>query len=274
MDLIELDVCEPVQGPLVDEVELFMLEMPQANCEVTHTFFDGMYVREVRMKKGTIAIGHYQNFEHCNVFLEGKVQLYNDDGSEGEILTAPMTFKGKPGRKMGKMLEDVVWQNVYPTEIRDVEMLEALLLTKSLGFIETQKNKYIESYVKNDTQRLDFQNVVKELGMDMNQVTAQVENTEDQIELPIGVYKIKIGISTIDGRGVIATSQIKAGENIGIARSGFFRTPIGRFANHSQEPNAEMKQVGENINLVALRDIDVDEEVTTDYRATVKRLRG
>jgi len=266
-------VVEGVQPMSVSELEATMLSLPQAECPVIHSFVDGCYVREVHMKAGTFAVGHHQNFEHANIFVQGKVQLINDDGTT-TILTAPMIFKGKPGRKVGHILEDVIWRNVYITDERDVALLEALLLTKSTASLEHTVNRYLLEHQQAEADREDYEEVIKSLGMSQVQVLEQVEDEEDQIELPDGAYKVKVDISSIEGRGIIATAPIEAGEDIGIARSGFFRTPLGRFTNHSKHPNAEMRPSGENIHLIARLPIPTDTEVTIDYGATIHQLRG
>jgi hypothetical protein len=118
--------------PTIVEMEGAVMSMEQAECPVYHRFYDGIYVRELHMKAGTFAIGHEQKFEQSNLFIKGKVLMYNLDGST-EILTAPMAFKGKPGRKVGYVLEDVIWQNAYPTNERDVELLETMFRTNPLS---------------------------------------------------------------------------------------------------------------------------------------------
>jgi hypothetical protein len=129
-------------------------------------------------------------------------------------------------------------------------------------------------YQTHDADRADFDEVLVSLGYTPETVQVEVENEDDQMELPEGMYKVKIGVSPIQGRGVIATAPIEAGEAIGFSKVGFFRTPLGRFTNHSKEPNGEMQQVGENYLLVATKDVQTDDEITVDYRAVIQLLRG
>ena len=95
------------------------------------------------------------------------------------------------------------------------------------------------------------------------------------IPFPPGAYKCKIGRSHIDGRGLIATADIKAGEVIAPARIGACRTPAGRYTNHSADPNAVMVVVGDRIMVVATRPITGcmggfdGEEITVSYRAAI-----
>ena len=268
----------PIKEDIIANAEKEMLALPQAECPVIHKFENGYYIRELHMKAGTLAIGHHQNFEHLNVFLQGKVQIRNEDGTS-TILKAPMVFIGKPGRKIGYVLEDLIWQNVYLTELKDVDLLEALLLTKSPEAIQHTFNKYVDDFGANETERLHYKETIKQLGFTEEEVQSQVQNETDQIEMPDGAYKFKVGISAIHGKGIIATCDIRKDEAIGIARLGAFRTPLGRYTNHSSKPNAVMMNIYENYVLVATRDIkgatgqDSGEEIVIDYGAAVNLVR-
>ena len=255
----------------VDEIEQKMLSLPQADCELMHKFQPGYYIREVRMPKGALVVGHHQNFEHLNVFISGKVLMLNEDGTT-KVLEAPMTFVGKPGRKIGAILEDVVWQNVYPTEQVNIDILEATYLTKSAFALEFAAHKFaLECELKNE-DRDDYCAAIKELGYTDDQVRKEVTNLDDQVGMPAGDYKCVVSISPIHGQGVFATSNIVAGEEIGPSRLGYFRTPLGRFVNHSKNPNAEMVQKGDNFFLTAIDNIvgaqggQPGMEITIDYR--------
>jgi hypothetical protein len=122
-------------GERETRIEALLLGQPQAHCPLMHYFGPGVYVREVSMQAGTMAIGHRQRFEHLNILLKGAVEMVNEDGST-QVLRAPLIFTGKPGRKIGLVLEDMVWLNVYAAEERDVEALEARFVDKSEQWLE------------------------------------------------------------------------------------------------------------------------------------------
>ena len=260
----------------IDDIEAKMLSMPQADCSVTHKFQPGYYIREVNIPQGTLAIGHHQNYPHLNVFIKGKVMMMNDDGST-KILTAPMTFTAQPGRKIGYILEEVVWQNVYATDVKEVELLEQIYLTKSAFSGDFAAHKFAAECIAHDSDRDDYLSAIKELGYTQDQVDREVNNVEDQIDMPIGDYKCMLAISPIEGNGVFATANIAAGEVIGPSRIGFYRTPLGRYVNHAKNPNASMVQEGDNFFLVATQPIvgalggQPGQEITINYRRA-KRL--
>ena len=69
----------------IEEIEKKMFEMEQAECPVIHSFAPGLYIRELRMKAGTLAIGHYQKTRHLNLFLKGRVMMFEPDGTKKSL---------------------------------------------------------------------------------------------------------------------------------------------------------------------------------------------
>lgn len=253
-----------------------MLALEQAECPVIHSFGPGVYIRELRMKAGTLAIGHHQKFEHMNIFIKGKVLMLNDNGSKVE-LSAPMMFVGKPGRKIGYVLEDVVWLNIYATTETNVEKLEAIYLEKSEAWKENDvKMKKLRRLVDTD----DYKKIIGNMGLTESDVRKQTENENDQVQMPYGSYKIAISESSIEGKGVFATANIESDEIIAPAKLNDKRTPVGRYVNHSKTPNAKMVLIGINIFLVALNKIkgctggNLGDEITTNYQKNVKLIGG
>lgn len=257
-----------------------MLQLPQAECPVRHIFGPGLYIREVTLPAGTFAIGHYQKTAHMNIMLTGRVLMVDEYGIR-TILTAPRTFMSEPGRKVGYILETVIWQNVYATNETDIEKLEATYLEKSNTFLLNQKQQFTANQISQEINRLDYKVMLDEVGFTHEVAKAQSENEDDQIPMPGGAHPYQIAKSPIDGMGYFLTAPCKAGAVLAPARIGEKRTPAGRYVNHSMTPNAKMifSEDG-NIYLIALRDIagatggGIGEEVTTDYRETIKLLRA
>ena len=80
------------------------------------------------MPAGTIVIGKIHKTEHLNLIESGSVSIVHDDGIS-EILRAPHTFVSKCGvQKVLYILEDTVWRTIHPTDERDLERLESLLI--------------------------------------------------------------------------------------------------------------------------------------------------
>lgn len=263
----------------VEQLEADWLEMPQADAPVVHRFGPGIYIREVTIPAGVLAIGHAQRFEHMNVMLKGRVTMLNDNGSTTELV-APMVFVGKPGRKIGYVHEEMVWQNIYSTTETDIETLEATFLEKSDTWLQDQKLRTSVSALQRDVDRADYVTMLAEVGIPHEVARAQSENEADQRPMPMGSYAMMVADSQIEGKGVFATGTIAAGTVIAPARIGGMRTPAGRFTNHSATPNAAMVQrPNGDIDLVATRHIagctggQPGEEITIDYRQAL-RLSG
>lgn len=266
------EISAALQSRDIAKAENSMLQLPQAECSVIHHFGPGLYVREVHMPAGILAIGHAQRFAHLNVFLKGRVRMLNDDGTTTDLV-APMMFVGKPGKKAGYVLEDVVWQNIYATDETDIEKLERTFLVKSDEFSAHQVAQMAEREADHEDDRADYLAMLDDTGFDHATARSQSENEADQCAFPFGAWRVKTGASAIEGTGLFATASISEGELIAPARIDGKRTPAGRFTNHAKSPNAEMALLPNgDINLVALKPIkgchggQDGEEITIDYR--------
>jgi len=258
-----------------DSLIKHMMTIEQADCPVIHHFHDGVYIREVRFPTGALVVGHIQRFDQMNVFIRGAVRMLNADGSFN-ILRAPCTFVGKAGRKVGYVMEEVIWQNIYPNpdNERDIEVLEAKWL---------EQTPYFEDF---KAQLLlpppnDYPQMLVDLGVTDEQVTEESQDTRDQIPFPDGWTKVAVRKSPIHGRGIFAEANITVGELFCPARIDGCRTPAGRFTNHSGTPNTKAIRVnGDDIGWVALQDIHGrrggfdGEEITVDYRQVYAVARG
>ncbi len=264
------NVVDPAK---IEQVESHLLDLPQVECPVVHHFGPGIYIREVTLPAGALAMGHAQKFDHLNIMLTGAVAMVGDDG-QTKVLRAPMIFVGKPGRKLGYVLETCIWQNVYATEERDIDKLESMFLDKSATWqAHAEVSKQLESYHRRE-DREDFDLIVKMSGFTHKTVRAQSENPHDQIQMPSGFgAKLTVRPSSIEGLGVFLSSPAEAGEVLAPARVLGYRTPAGRYTNHSKRPNAEFIKDDEGVIwLVATSRIagcaggNQGEEVTVDYR--------
>jgi hypothetical protein len=251
-----------------------LLQEEQAPCPVFHRFGPGLYIREIHFPAGIFAVGHEHRVEHMNVFIKGKVQMLNPDGTT-VIMEAPMTFVGKPGRKCGVILEDVIWQNVYATDETDIDKLEEMFLVKP--------DFWHEHLAKQEAARLtdrnDYLALLKEFGTDEDRVRLDVE-ADNVIPMPFGWSRAVVRNSPIHGKGFFATTPFLKGETIAPARIGDKRTPAGRYTNHSATPNAVMLTAPDGtLYLVAAKPIQgcmgggMGDEITVDYRQVLSERR-
>ena len=93
---------------------------------------------------------------------------------------------------------------------------------------------------------------------------------------------LTIQTSKVNGLGLFAKENIVQGTNLGMShlkiKDVIFRTPLGGFINHSNDPNcvkAELKMTNDDLkgnqyhykkwNLITIKDITKGEEITVRY---------
>lgn len=267
-------------GERVAQLEAEMLEFPQANCPVVHRFADGLYIREVTIPAGVFAIGHHQRHRHLCVMVKGSVIMVGPDGDKKRF-DAPLTYVCEPGRKVGYVVEEMTWLNVYATTEQDIDTLEAMLLEKS-GVYLAATSKMDRLEFDHAADHIDFADALADLGLSADQVAIESRRPEDLIEFPPGEYRVRVARSRIEGRGLFATAPMAAGDVIAPGLIAGKRTPAGRYVNHGADPNAvvRMNVFPGNLDFVALRPIagsrggQLGEEITVDYRQARQASQG
>jgi SET domain-containing protein len=80
---------------------------------------------------------------------------------------------------------------------------------------------------------------------------------------------LTIKSSGIEGLGLFATQDIKAGTQLGVSHiiisDDIIRLPLGGFINHTDNPNCVRIDVANKSYLHTLKDIKQDEELTLKY---------
>ena len=84
--------------------------------------------------------------------------------------------------------------------------------------------------------------------------------------LPDGLY---VSNSDIAGQGLFTNRKLEVGTELGLSHKmiddNLIRTPLGGFINHSEEPNVQKYQIGNDYFIKVIKDIDVGEEITLKY---------
>lgn len=244
-------------------------------CPVVHHFGPGIYIREVTLPAGALVVGKTHRHAHMNLMLRGKLELHDEVTGAIRVLEAPQMFVSPPGRKVAHIIETVVWHNVYATEERDLERLEAWLFEP----VERDGEVFELHQRLRQPERDDFDAFCSafevETGIDKLGIREVSERTDDRIPFPDGYAHLVVRDSPIEGRGLFATVDVAPGVVAPALVEGK-RTPAGRFVNHSHNPNAAFaKRADGAIDLVALRPIagcvggSRGEEITVDYRQDV-----
>ena len=84
--------------------------------------------------------------------------------------------------------------------------------------------------------------------------------------LPDGLY---VSNSDIAGQGLFTNRKLEVGTELGLSHKmiddNLIRTPLGGFINHSEEPNVQKYQIGNDYFIKVIKDINVGEEIALKY---------
>lgn len=110
---------------------------------LTHSFSEGVYIREMSMLKGGIVIGKIHNKSHTWFLMKGKIKVATEDSVV--TYSAPTYVNAKAGAKrVIAAIEDSVFVNIHPNpdNIKNTKELEDILTCKTY-------DEYINYKVKN-----------------------------------------------------------------------------------------------------------------------------
>lgn len=134
-----LDVLPPrPTDAQIQRLQDVMAKLPQAECPLDHHFAHGVYGRVMHAKAGTVIVGKRHRFSTLNVLLAGVIRVTGADGAVRDM-HAPAVFVSPPGcKKVGAVIEDVQWMNVFPTKLTDVAAIEERFTYPEKPLIEEQ----------------------------------------------------------------------------------------------------------------------------------------
>jgi len=241
------------------EYEEIAKELPQVDIPVNHYIHGGMYGREITIPAGTVITGQLYKFDHFDIMISGDITVSTDTG-ETKRLTGFNLFKGMSGKKRaGYAHKDTHWVTFHSVDGDNGDEIQNYITSETFDELE---NFHV------DINRADYFNFVNESGMTQEQIIEQVENMDDMINDELkGVY---ISDSAISGKGLFSNERFCIGDVICQAGINDKRTLAGRYSNHAVFANAEIKILNGSAEMVAIRDIEKDEEVTVNYRDVIK----
>ena len=115
----------------------------------------------------------------------------------------------------------------------------------------------------------DYELFLKEINITQKQMDDLVES-DAIVSMPNGYENIEVKGSNIEGKGLFTTRHISRGELICPVRCGSKRTIAGRYSNHALHANTIPVESKGMFYIRATQDIQVDEEITMNYRDVVK----
>ena len=113
-----------------------------SNFPLKHTFADGIYIRQMDMKAGSIVVGAIHNHLHVWFLLTGKLAIATEESIEEVI--SPCYLLAKPGSKrVIYAIEDSIFVNIHknPENIKNIDELEGEIVSKTF--------KEYEEYINN-----------------------------------------------------------------------------------------------------------------------------
>jgi hypothetical protein len=120
--------------PLEERIECweaYCLTQPQVDTPLRHWFCNGMYAREFTVPAGTLLTGKVHLHDSIAMMIKGRVRVVSADGIEHDIV-APATFIQHAGdKRIGLVLEEMVWTTFHTCQATTVEAAELELVTNS-----------------------------------------------------------------------------------------------------------------------------------------------
>lgn len=225
----------------------------QIEFPITHHFAPGVYMREMFIPKGATLTGKIHKTEHLNILSQGELSVWTEGGMKR--LKASTVIKSQPGiKRAGHAHEDSVWITVHhnPSDSQNIPEIEDRLVVDT----------FEQFYLASERTYLD---AIRAHGFTHDEAWAITQRLEDQTHFPEPA-SVELKASPIHGMGMFATIRFVEGDCIGAVRVGSKRTPLGRYCNHSSDPNSEMLMLPSgHVDLFATRTIEPGQEIVNDY---------
>ena len=111
-------------------------------AQIKHTFADGIYVRQMDMKKDSVVVGAIHKHLHVWFLLTGHVTIATEDTTEDYI--APCYVVSTPGVKRVILAnENSIFVNIHknPSNTKDLDVLEKEIVALNYKEYEEYINK-------------------------------------------------------------------------------------------------------------------------------------
>ena len=105
-----------------------------------HTFTDGIYIRQMSMKKDSFVIGKIHRHNHVWFLLTGHIRVVDENNAVEHL--APCYVEAPAGSKrVIYAVEDSIWVNIHanPTNTQDLKELEDLIIAKDYEEFNNKK---------------------------------------------------------------------------------------------------------------------------------------
>lgn len=225
--------------------------LPKIDAPLEHYFASGLYGRRIYVPAGSAVVTKIHMVQHIAIAIKGTCTVFAQDGSK-TIVSAPDVFITEPGTQRAIYChDDVEWITVHATNLQDTNALERKMTCDTF-----------EEYA----DRKDYEAVLIETGWTEKQAREISENKQDQSFTDADSENYYLAPSKLEGIGVFAKRDFSEKEIIGFGLDGTLRTQLGRYANHSHNPNMIFEMCNNSVQGIACKAIKKDEEITVNYR--------
>jgi len=135
-----MEQVERLEKSLISSASSDVFVGDSIETPLTHSFSEGIYTREIFIRKGLFLIGKIHKFDHTFFLMKGKLLLCTENGVKE--LEAPYYGNSSAGTKRVVFaLEDTVFVNVHPNpnNEKDLEKLEDIFVVSSYKQYEDYK---------------------------------------------------------------------------------------------------------------------------------------
>ena len=226
---------------------------------LVHHFAHKLYARELQIPQGCLWIGKLHKYSHARFLLKGAILVVTESAGV-QHQQAPYYMITEAGTKrVGLALTDVIIVTVHATDKTQLNDIEEDIIVP-----DAHAQQFLEQITTILHNRADYQAVLAEhiVWHEHDHTTSTAEDDS----LLMTDDDVRIGPSPIEGVGVFALRPFHIGEAVACARIESKRTVIGRYVNHAQQPNCVPRLVQSSIILLACCPIDIEQEITMDYR--------
>lgn len=221
--------------------------MNEVLIPIEHSVVDGIYTRIAYAKQGSLIVGCAHKKGGTAVLLSGAIRQI--DGENKYDIQAPTIFNTFAGtQRVAYAITDCTYATMH--SVNSDNVLDA---EKELFEQEPQITR-----IRNSFRRLLLEHNITNDKV-QEEMSSQITHFEHS-----NIYYISESI--IDGLGTMLKCDVLNGEMIGIAVRNGNRSPLARYVNHSDIPNACFVDLENgDVSIVAISNISKGNEVLVDY---------
>jgi hypothetical protein len=136
-EIFKEDIDLELLGEIMKEVDDGSVQ-----CELQHDFSDGIYIRTIKIPKGTLILGKRHRFETLNILLKGEISIYMGGNHLAKRMKAPCIFTSGPNvKKLVYAHTDVLFSNIHSTVETDVDRIEEIFIIPEKEYLQHKGKK-------------------------------------------------------------------------------------------------------------------------------------